>query len=273
MKFQKQYTVLCGLLSCKNKEQNKHKSSYWSRKTKNFYTDKQTGVTGLSAIGKYSRNRVLSRIYHYLFQRLIFSFSNKIFSSPWYKLSKQCAEQQNRSVDMDILRHVFTFDLLDRYIFKKQKINNVCVIGDGQSNFVSPAIRSNRFNKVVSVNIEEVLLNDIFLIEKENLLEEEEVAIVTNDENLQVFLNDNHTKLILIPAQKSKILTNIGIELFVNIASFQEMSVSVIKNYFEIIKSNNAYLYTFNREYKKLPGGEVLEFSKYPWDISGGGYL
>ena len=139
MKFQKQYTVLCGLLSCKNKEQNKHKSSYWSRKTKNFYTDKQTGVTGLSAIGKYSRNRVLSRIYHYLFQRLIFSFSNKIFSSPWYKLSKQCAEQQNRSVDMDILRHVFTFDLLDRYIFKKQKINNVCVIGDGQSNFVSPA--------------------------------------------------------------------------------------------------------------------------------------
>ena len=45
--------------------------------------------------------------------------------------------------------------------------------------------------------------------------------------------------------------------------SFQEMTSKEIDNYFEIIKENKSLLYTCNREYKKLYGGEELIFKNY----------
>ena len=53
--------------------------------------------------------------------------------------------------------------------------------------------------------------------------------------------------------------------LFVNICSFQEMEIKEIKKYFDIIKSNRAFFYCCNREYKQLPGGENIYFKDYPW--------
>ena len=60
-------------------------------------------------------------------------------------------------------------------------------------------------------------------------------------------------------------MLNKDIDLFVNIASFQEMTIDEIENYFRIIKSNNPLFYCCNREYKKLVGGEELYFDSYPW--------
>jgi len=45
----------------------------------------------------------------------------------------------------------------------------------------------------------------------------------------------------------------------------QEMNFKNIEHYFQIIKSNSAYFYCCNREYKKLIGGEELIFNQYPW--------
>jgi len=133
------------------------------------------------------------------------------------------------------------------------------------TNFVSPSLRSKLFKKVISVNLVEVLLNDLFLLEKEGSLKEHEVGIAITNEELLRLLADSEIHLILVPAFKAPMLSNQGIELFVNIASFQEMTNENIANYFQIIKSNNSYFYCCNRKYKKLYGGEVLEFMQYPW--------
>ena len=69
-------------------------------------------------------------------------------------------------------------------------------------------------------------------------------------------------KIILIPSSLKKILIGKKINLFVNLVSFQEMTSKEIDNYFEIIKENKSLLYTCNREYKKLYGGEELYFQK-----------
>ena len=61
---------------------------------------------------------------------------------------------------------------------------------------------------------------------------------------------------------------NKKIELFINIAAFQEMTTNEISEYFEIIKNNKSKLYCCNREYKKLPGGEESYFDKYPFSNS-----
>ena len=44
------------------------------------------------------------------------------------------------------------------------------------------------------------------------------------------------------------------------------MNYEQINNYFSIIKSNNSYLYTCNREKKILPDGIKIEYEKYPFD-------
>ena len=210
-------------------------------------------------------------LYNHIFQRLWTQFEqkrlsgHKIFSSPWHKLFTDVARSQGRIIDIDALRHIFTFDLIDRYVLENIKVNNVCVIGDGMTNFVSPSLRSKLFKKVISVNLVEVLLNDLFLLEKEESLKEHEVGIAITKEELLRLLADSETHLILVPAFKAPMLFNQGIELFVNIASFQEMTNETIANYFQIIKSNNSYFYCCNREYKKLYGGEILEFMQYPW--------
>ena len=59
-----------------------------------------------------------------------------------------------------------------------------------------------------------------------------------------------------------------NIDLFINIASFQEMDYSEIFNYFDIMKNNKSILYCCNRENKKLPCGEEISFHKYPWNNS-----
>ncbi len=61
---------------------------------------------------------------------------------------------------------------------------------------------------------------------------------------------------------------NKKIELFINIASFQEMTTNEINEYFQIIKNNKSKLYCCNREYKKLPDGEEIYFEKYPFSNS-----
>ena len=112
-------------------------------------------------------------LYNHIFQRLWTHFEqkrlsgHKIFSSPWHKLFTDVTRSQGRIIDIDALRHIFTFDLIDRYVLENIKVNNVCVIGDGMTNFVSPSLRSKLFKKVISVNLVEVLLNDLFLLERE----------------------------------------------------------------------------------------------------------
>jgi len=89
---------------------------------------------------------------------------------------------------------------------------------------------------------------------------------VTLVENLNTYSQNN--KLFLIPANNKKFLMNKKIELFINIASFQEMTTNEINEYFQIIKNNKSKLYCCNREYKKLPDGEEIYFEKYPFSNS-----
>mgnify|MGYP000964842155 CR=1 FL=1 len=73
-----------------------------------------------------------------------------------------------------------------------------------------------------------------------------------------------------IPAENIRsIELNARFDLFINVASMQEMTPFWISWYFEFIrkhKSSKSAFYCCNREYKTLPGGEELIFEKYPWD-------
>jgi hypothetical protein len=175
---------------------------------------------------------------------------------------------QNRSLDSCVLRHVYTFNLLEeKGIFERIQdggLGRVCVIGDGQSNFVSMALVDSRFAKLISINLTETLLSDLDLVEKLPL-KDGVVQLASSKKELEILLKDTSTKLILLRANDVEYLKNSQIDLFVNIASFQEMKKATINDYFEVAKNNKSYLYCCNREAKVLYGGEVIEFRNYPW--------
>ena len=196
---------------------------------------------------------------HNLFQRLI--FGNKIFKTKEYHLFKKLCHIQNRQLDADVMRHAFTFNLLNRYNLLK---NNICIIGDGKANCVGGLLTMNKKDiKIYSINLTEVLIHDYLMIRNINLIDDDSIIVVNNEKDLE---NPNK-KLFLIDASNVHFLKNknININLFINIASMQEMKPDSVEHYFQVIKSNSAYFYCCNREYKKLIGGEELIFNQYPW--------
>ena len=242
---------------------NAYKSSYWEHYTKKFRFNKNK-VSGISAFSPRSKRFPCSDAYHRLLQALNFEEIAIPTHSRWYKLAQYCSNKQNRSFDLDLLRQVFTLELLED-LLSLREIENICIIGDGQANFASLAIHSDSFRKIISINLPEVLLSDWELI---TLLDHGEGGsqVLTNAAEMDDFFA-NKKRFGMVQASDWQILLNQPIDLFVNIVSFGEMTHSSIMNYFKIIKSTTkgAFLYCCNRREKRLPGGEITRFSEYPW--------
>ena len=191
------------------------------------------------------------------FSRLI--FGNKIFKTNEFKIFKKFCNLQNRQIDTFVIRHIFTFNFLNQHNLLK---GNVCIIGDGKVNCVGGLLSINRNDiKIFSINLTEVLINDYLIIKNYNLLNDDSIIVVKSEKDL----DSPNKKLFLIDASNVHLLKNKNINLFINIASMQEMTSEIIENYFQIIKSNRSFFYCCNREYKKLPGGEEIFFDEYPW--------
>ena len=95
----------------------------------------------------------------------------------------------------------------------------------------------------------------------------EKTKLIESNECINEFTRDENI-LGILTAGKSELLMGKEVDLYVNIASFQEMKQTTIRRYFDIIKSttNGAWLYCCNRQEKILYGGEVIKFEEYPWD-------
>ena len=260
MKLKKQFDVLLTELNSE-----KHlKSSHWQYYLRNFDVKDDLTIDGdLGGFGEIQPLSPLRKIFNNFF--LIILFGKDFLFTDLYKIFKNIENEQNKCIDINVIRHYFTFEFLQKKIFTHEKIDNVCVIGDGRCNFVSPALKSNIFNKIISVNLTEVLLFDLLLLEKQTSINKNEIGVASSINQFDDLLKNKDIKLILISAQNSHYLVDKKISLFVNICSFQEMTLETINEYFDIIKSNNSFFYCCNRVYKKLIGGEVTEFAKYNW--------
>lgn len=249
-----------------NDNKNSHtKSSHWSSRLTSFaiIKSKVKGIHGFSP--RSVRIPIFSYWLHLILQALNFPNFISTYTSKWYSIVDSTLLKQRRCLDNDAFRHVSTFLLLDNLI-DLSKIKTVCVIGDGQANFTLPALESRLFQKVISVNLTEILISDLELISMSGI-EESSISVCDTSEDLCTSFRDKSVSLVIVPASKAQILYNQPINLFVNIASFQEMTLDCISEYFSIIKSSvdGAYLYCCNRESKKLEGGEIINFNYYPW--------
>ena len=236
------------------KETNFNKSSHWQKhlpKDSNYLNEFES--FGFGAFSKKS----VKNIFQNILTKII--FKNEIFKTKTYKEYKSVFDNINRYIDVDTIRHIFTFEKIKEYLNPK----TICIIGDGKLNSVLGAHLTYSLAKIYSVNLSEALINDYIILDKMNIDIKNSIELV-DDIN---FVDDNKI-LTLVPSNFKTFLLNKNIELFINIASFQEMTPSEINNYFEIIKNNKSKLYCCNREYKKLYGGEELYFDQYPFSNS-----
>lgn len=242
----------------------KHKSSHWIKYTKDFNCNNGI-ISGISGFSKATKKLPLLGLYHKILQKLNFNNIDFSFDKFWYKTAYSAMSKQERIVDSCVLRQVLTLELLEEKI-NLNNINNICVIGDGQSNFVAIALESKKFKKVLSINLPEVLLNDFYLIKKMGF-PLNKIALLETKNQVQNFLNNENIKFGMIEANNANIIFEKQIDLFINIASFGEMNLDVVSNYFKIIKSSihGTYLYSCNREKKELPDGTITMEKDYPW--------
>ena len=251
-----------------NNAENQIASSYWVKHLEGYDSEDplnrvRDGKTNFAGLASYSKVPIPRILFEFIV-RVVKPRGLKLDSrSPVLKAARKMVKVQKRHFDFDVMKHVFVFEILQKFINPESL--NVCVIGDGLGNFVVPALQLQKeFNKVISINLPEVLLADLSMIEDFGF-SESKVRVVGNRTELQSAMADPEIRLLLISAQYLELLSDVQIDIFVNIASMQEMNLDVIDKYFSIIKSARAYFYCLNRAEKKLPDGTVTRFEDYPW--------
>jgi hypothetical protein len=156
----------------------------------------------------------------------------------------------------DVTRMASTIDFLQKNVSNLNS-KRFCVIGDGYGRLGS-ILKSIYPNcSVIYINLGRTLLFDYYYTSK-------------------VFTKSNH-QLIRTQGKFSDDFTYIEAEryrefkieadVFVNIASMQEMNMKSIVDYFDLVKSQAplTYFYCANRISKNLPDGSIINFNDYPW--------
>ena len=185
--------------------------------------------------------------------------------------SRHIANNQNRIYEFDCAKHALSLNFIlnslaghnSNSTFSDHGINTICIIGDGYG-FMGNLIKYFENNiKIISINLGKTLLFDVHYTEQ--LFPNASVELMQSKPNSST-LNADFT---FIEAQNYEFISELNIDLFINIASMQEMNNDIINNYFKYMNTSKAVKQTFyccNRTNKKLPDGEVTQINSYPWE-------
>ena len=164
------------------------------------------------------------------------------------------------------LKNLLSFELLNSYgLFNKSEY--ICIIGDGYG-FLGTLIKK-MFPKakIIFINLGRILLFDAWYYLR--IFPEIELLHLQKyeDKNTIAYYSN-----IFLEAEQYELMKKLPISLFINIASLQEMDMTVIQKYFEYMRTSTSkpYFYCCNREEKILFDGSVIRFRDYPW---GGGEI
>lgn len=233
-------------------------SSYWQKYGKFQRVDKVDGEFKLSgvAFGDYKKKslfKVLLGLPTRLFINRMLEGCDKAILAEAHRL----AEATSRVFSYDVARMALTADLLKRKTsgFAGKRI---VIIGDGYGTLGCLLKAYYPTAKITFINLGRTLAFDAYYsgwaypLAKHTLVETPATAF-DGDFNY-------------VEAEKVSQLAIEG-DLFVNIASMQEMNPTVIANYFKLIRSQpqDTLFYCCNRLEKTLPDGTVIRFSDYGW--------
>jgi len=156
----------------------------------------------------------------------------------------------------DLTRMALTVDFLEKNL-DSLNFKTIAIIGDGYGR-LSCILKLKYPNcNIISINLGKTLLFDYFYSYK--VFPKLQHKLVHSNED---FVSDFN----YIEAERYRLLS-IKSDLFINIASMQEMNYEQINGYFNLIKNQNkpTIFYCCNRLLKSLPDGSLISFNNYPW--------
>lgn len=173
----------------------------------------------------------------------------------------EIVKKQGRALDFDSVKQILIASLLcECDIFQQCRV--IAVIGDGYGFMTSLVKMICPSATVISVNLGKILMFDIFYAKK--VLPDENTILLNEKMNADVLRKNS---VVFLEAEKFDLLFGLPIDLFINIASMQEMDMNTIKAYFDMMRSGagKGYFYCCNRVEKQLPDGTTIRFLNYPW--------
>jgi hypothetical protein len=189
-----------------------------------------------------------------------FYLKKKVFSlcnSSYLEIAITNSKRSNQLMSHDSARMVLTLGLLTKYL---PNMNNktIVIIGDGYGRLGTLVKGAFPESKIIYINLGRTLIFD--LVYSKKCFPKSSIKIL--HANLEAVADFN-----FVEAEELSEIQISG-DFFINIASMQEMNYKQINQYFEIIKNQQSgtYFYCCNRESKKLPDGNVIEFNNYPWN-------
>ena len=154
-------------------------------------------------------------------------------------------EHKGRTVNIDILRYQRVFNEIINNPISLNHLENsktVCEIGAGYGGFLGQISQIYDDKKYIIIDLPETLFFSYnYLLKK---FKKNEILIFNGDNKIDL---EKNFKFILVP---NYLLNEIDlkIDLFLNMASFQEMTKNNVEEYMEFIKKNrNPMLISYNR--------------------------
>ena len=262
--------ILVALEKAANKPE-RTRSSFWETELEDFSFTAKGEMTGLICVGSISKKYShIHKAAHWLLQwpyRYIIRESQNF--GECYDLAKFIAEGQERAVTLDMVRQTLGLAVIKDNLDVKGLEGINLVIGDGYGVMTSLLKLSYSETKIVTVNLTTPLLMDLVYARK--AIPSLRIALPTNQVEMTDALNQNDVDVIAIQADNSKLIAEANVGLAVALHSMQEMTNSVIKSYFDLLRGNKndrTAFYCLNRIYKQLYDGEEIKFFDFPWSLN-----
>ena len=156
----------------------------------------------------------------------------------------------------DLTRMALTVDFLEKNL-DSLNFKTITIIGDGYGRLGCILKLKYPNCNIISINLGKTLLFDYFYSYK--VFPKLQHKLVHSNKD---FVSDFN----YVEAERYKSLS-IESDLFINIASMQEMNYEQINDYFSLIKNQTkpTIFYCCNRLLKSLPDGSQISFNNYPW--------
>lgn len=187
---------------------------------------------------------------------------------------KSCTPQMRQSVLKVCEGHdrLLSFDcfkqwksiekLIEHHVDLKHK--TICVIGDGYG-FLGCLLKSMEPSiKIISVNLGKISVIDAALTAK--LFPDHRISFVEDHSDY-----NHESDFTFVPAEVVFECGIDNVDIFMNIASMQEMKQETINQYFYWMRSQTTkapHFYCCNRVSKTLPDGETITFAGLGWQIT-----
>lgn len=156
----------------------------------------------------------------------------------------------------DVTRCALTIDYLEKNLGDLNS-KTITIIGDGYGRLGCLVKLFFPESKIIYINLGRTLLFDYYY----------SFRVFPKLQHKLIKNSDDFTKDFNYVEAEFYRKFEIKSDIFVNIASMQEMNLEQINDYFTLIKQiPNQIFYCCNRLSKKLPDNSIISFLEYPWD-------